>query len=171
MRRLTTRLLVAVVAVAVACGGAEEIAAQGLDIPTGVFVETDDGPQEVGVYTDRAPGRRMRLAVGTLDEVQQVSGVIRLVCNLPLWRVQSVWLSTARVFASDRAVRRTLPVRMRRLTMSTTALQVAASEQPATFRRLLDAVGATADNPAYVFVTLRSGGLIRDYVIGVRPDE
>lgn len=141
------------------------------DLPTGVFVETEDGPQEAGVYADRSPGGRMRLAVGTLDEVQHVSGVIRILCNLPLLRVQSVWLSTARVFQDGRADRRQLTVRMRRLSFNTTVIQVAASEDPAAFRALLAGVGASADNPALVFVSLRSGGTLRDYVIGVRLDD
>lgn len=141
------------------------------DLPTGVFVETEDGPQEAGVYADRLPGGRMRLAVGTLDELQHVSGVIRILCNLPLLRVQSVWLSTARVLQDGRADRRQLTVRMRRLSFNTTVIQVAASEDPAAFRALLDGVGASDDNPALVFVSLRSGGTLRDYVIGVRVDE
>lgn len=166
--RLTTRALVVIALMSAPALRPAALPAQ--DLPTGVFVETEDGPQEAGVYADRSPGGRMRLAVGTLDDVQHVSGVIRILCNLPLLRVQSVWLSTARVFQDGRADRRQLTVRMRRLSLSTTVIQVASSEDPVKFRELLDGVGASDENPALVFVSLRSGGLLRDYVIGVRPE-
>jgi hypothetical protein len=154
-----TALLV-VVAVAAAPAAAQ-------DIPTGIFVGTPDGPQEVAVYANRTPAGRVRLSVGTLDEAQRVSGAIRVICNLPLWRLRGMWLSTARVVDDDRAERRALRVRERRLSITTTFAEVVASENPAELGKLLDAVGATEDNPAYLFITMQSEGMVRDYVVGV----
>lgn len=141
------------------------VAAQ--DIPSGIFVGTPDGPQEVAVYANRTPGGRVRLAVGTLDEVQRVSGVIRVFCNMPMWRVRGMWLSTARVVDDDRTERRALRFRERRMSITATFLEVVASENPAELAKLLAAVGASDDNPAYLFITLQSEGMVRDYVVGV----
>ncbi len=157
--RLMARVLV-VVALATAPAGAQ-------DIPTGIFVGTPDGPQEVAVYANRTPGGRVRLSVGTFDEVQRVSGVIRVICNLPMWRVRGMWLSTARVVDDDRTERRALRFRERRMSITATFAEVAASEDPAALGKLLDAVGATDDNPAYLFITMQSEGMVRDYIVGV----
>ena len=78
-----------------------------------------------------------------------------------------MWLSTGRVVDDDRTERRALRFRERRMSITTTFLEVVASENPAELGKLLDAVGATDDNPAYLFITLQSEGMVRDYVVGV----
>ena len=44
-------------------------------------------------------------------------------------------------------------------------IQVVATEDPADLKPLLTAVGATPEQPAYVFVTLESDGKLRDYIV------
>lgn len=155
---------------AVLVGLAPLAAAAAPDTPVGIFVGTPDGPQEVAVYANRTPSG-LRLGVGTLDEVQKVPGPIRLICNLPYWRVRSAYLATARILDDERAQRRALRLRTKRLTISAMLVQVMASEKPADLQPLLAAVGATPENPAYVFVTLESGGMVRDYIVAVDPDQ
>jgi hypothetical protein len=53
------------------------------------------------------------------------------------------------------------------MSITATFSEVVASENPAELNKLLDAVGATDDNPAYLFITLQSEGMVRDYVVGV----
>ncbi len=137
------------------------------DTPAGIFVGTPDGPQEVGAYLSRTVTGRPRSGVGTLDEAPIVPGVVRVLCNLPHWRMRAVWLSTAKIMRDDRAERRVLKFRTRQLSVTGMFIQVVATEDPAQFKRLLDDVGATEDNAAYLFVTMESSGAIRDYVIGV----
>ncbi len=141
------------------------------DLPTGIFVETPDGPQEVAVYADRTLTGRPRPAVGRLDDVQVVPGVIRLLCNMPMWRVRAMWLSTGRVLQDPRTERRVLQFRFRQLSYSTSFLEIVATEDPVELKKLLAGIGATDENPAYLFVTLESRGSIRDYIVGVpAPD-
>ena len=152
-------------AVAIGLAGAPRVRAQ--DPPSGVFVATEDGPQELGVYTHRTAMGRPLLAVGTLDEVQMVPGLIRVFCNLPFWRVQSAFISTRHIFDDNRAERRRLTLRARQLSISAMSVEVVATEDPAKLKPLLDAVGATPENPAYVFVTMESRGSLRDYLVGI----
>ena len=159
-----------VVALALAIGLAGVPPASAQDLPSGVFVATADGPQELGVYTNRTAGGGLRLAVGTLDEVQMVPGLVRVFCNLPFWRVRSAFLATGRILDTDRAERRRLTLRARQLSFTAMAVEVADTEDPAKLKRLLDAVGATPENPAYVFVTVESRGSIRDYIVGIDAD-
>jgi hypothetical protein len=142
------------------------------DPPTGVYVETPDGPQEVGVYTNRTRAGGVRLAVGTLDEVPMVPvpGLVRLFCNLPFWRVQSAFIATGRIVRDDRAERRRLTLRARQLSITAMSVEVVAADNPAQLKPLLDAVGATPENPAYVFLTMESRGAIRDYIVGLNAD-
>jgi hypothetical protein len=51
--------------------------------------------------------------------------------------------------------------------MTTTFVQVLDTEDPARLKRRLDEVGATPDNPPYLFLVLQSGGQVRDYAIGI----
>lgn len=159
---------IAVLAVAIGLAGGHRAVAQ--DLLAGVFVDTPDGPQELGVYTTRTPGGRLRLAVGTLDEVPRVPGLVRVLCNLPFWRVQSAFISTGRILDDNRAERRRLPLRARQLTITAISIEVVATEDPAQLQPLLAAVGATAENPAYVFVTMESRGSIRDYIVAIDTD-
>ena len=154
---------VAVLAVAVWLAGGQAFQ----DLPSGVFVDTPDGPQELGVYTYRTAAGRMRLAVGTLDEVQMVSGRIRLLCNMPFWRLRTAFIATGRILHDDRTERRRLTLRARQLSVTALSVEVVATEDPAQLKPLLDAVGATAENPAYVFVTMESNGTFRDYLVGI----
>jgi hypothetical protein len=158
-----------VVALAVALVLASNPRAAAQDQPTGVFVGTPDGPQELGVYTSRTPVG-LRLAAGTLDEVHMVQGLVRLLCNVPFWRPRSAFIATGRIFRDDRAPRRTVTLRVRQLTITAVAVVVVETEHPASLRRLLDAVGSSPDDPAYVFVTLESRGAVRDYIIGIVDD-
>lgn len=167
--RIGRRLAAFVVCVAML--GAVSIRAAQDDPPVGIFVGTPDGPQEVGVYAIRTSSGRLSFEAGSLDDVPMVQGLVRVICNMPLWRLRSVWLSTARAVDDDRAKRRTLPVRMRRLSISAMFVQVRATEQPATLEAQLRAVGAGPDDPAYLFFTLESGGRTRDYIIGIAPPD
>ena len=155
------------IALALAIGftGAPRASAQ--DLPSGVFVATEDGPQELGVYTSRTAGGGLRLAVGTLDEVQMVPGLVRVFCNLPFWRLRSAFLATGRILDDNRAERRRLSLRARQLSFTAMAVEVVDTEDPAKLKPLLDAVGATPEHPAYVFVTMESRGSLRDYLVGI----
>ena len=90
-----------------------------------------------------------------------------VLCNLPHFRVRSIWLSTGRVFRDDTAERRPLRVAQRRLTVTAVFAKVVDSADPARWRKLLEDVGASADNPAYVFVTMDNDGQVRDFLVGV----
>jgi len=138
-----------------------------LDLPPGIFMDTEDGPQEVGVYGMRDPGGRLRLEAGTLDDAIPVTGVVRVIFNLPHWQVRTVWMSTASIVRDGRAKRRSLSVRTARLKGSTTFVQLVATEDGAELSRLFREVGATPDNPPFVFLTLTSPGRVRDYAIAL----
>ncbi len=141
--------------------------AQDFDLVPGMFVGTPDGPQELAIYTERTLIGRLKPPRMALDDAQMVAGDVRVLCNLPLFRLRSIWLSTRRVFEDDSAERRPLRVARRRLTVTAVFAQVVDSTDPVRWRKLLEAVGASADNPAYVFVTMENDGQVRDFVVGV----
>ena len=141
-----------------------------LDVPPGVFVDTEDGPQEVGVYGSRDPSGRLRLEAGSLDDAVPVTGVVRVICSLPFWQVRSVWMTTASIVRDGRTKRRSLAIRTARLKGSTTFVQVVATEDGAELARLFRDVGATPDDPPFVFLTLSSSGRVRDYAIALAID-
>ena len=141
-----------------------------LDLPPGIFVDTPDGSEEVGVYGVRDATGRVRLESGSLDDAVPVSGVVRVICNLPYWQVRSVWMTTASIVRDGRTKRRSLAIRTARLKGPTTFVQVVATEDGAELARLFREVGATPDDPPFVFLTLSSSGRVRDYAIALAID-
>jgi hypothetical protein len=164
LARLGALALGIVVATSLAAAQPQDL---DLDVPPGVFVDTEDGPQEVGVYGSRDPSGRLRLEAGSLDDAVPVSGVVRVICSLPFWQVRSVWMTTASIVRDGRAKRRNLRIRIGRLKGPTTFVQLVASEDNAEWARLFREVGATPEDPPFVFVTLTSSGRVRDYAIAV----
>lgn len=134
---------------------------------SGMFVGTPDGPQELAIYAERTPVGRIKAPRMALDDAQMIAGPVRVLCNLPHFRLRSMWLSTRRVFRDDRAERRPLRVAQRRLSITAVFAEVSDSTDPERWRQLVESVGATAENPAYVFVTMENDGLLRDFVVGV----
>jgi hypothetical protein len=159
---LCSALLAAGLALA-APGAAQDVR----DLPPGVFVDTPDGTQEVGVYASRDLTGRLRLEAGSLDDAVPVPGVVRLISTLPQWRLRGAWLSTARVLKDYRAERRALEIRARQMSLKLTFTQIVATENPERLQQLFRDVKATPENPPFVFVTLTSGGRVRDYVIAL----
>lgn len=165
MTAVTRRLRLLILTAALWTGGATAAPAQ--DLMPGMFVGTPDGPQELAIYADRTPVGRVRPPRMSLDDAQVIAGEVRVLCNLPHWRLRSVWLSTRRVFRDDRAERRPLRVSQRRLNVTAVFAQVVDSTNPARWRKLLADVGASVENPAYVFVTMENDGQVRDFLVGV----
>jgi hypothetical protein len=141
--------------------------AQDFDLVPGMFVGTPDGPQELAIYAERTPVGRIKPPRMALDDAQVIAGEVRVLCNLPHFRLRSIWLSTGRVFRDDTAERRPLRVARRRLTVTAVFAQVVDSADPVRWRKLLEDVGASAENPPYVFVTMENDGQVRDFVVGV----
>jgi hypothetical protein len=137
------------------------------DLVPGMFVGTPDGPQELAIYAERTPGGRLKPLRMSLDDAQVVAGEVQVLCNLPHFRLRSIWLSTSRIFRDDSAERRVLRVSQRRLNVTAVFARVVDSADQTRWRKLLEAVGASADNPAYVFVTMENDGQVRDFVVGV----
>ena len=164
---ITARLARRIVWLAALLLAAAPAPARAQDLMPGMFVGTPDGPQELAIFAERTPVGRIKPPRMALDDAQMVAGEVRVLCNLPHFRLRSIWLSTRRVFRNDSAERRPLRVARRRLTVTAVFAQVVDSADPARWRKLLEDVGASADNPAYVFDTMENDGQVRDFVVGV----
>ena len=170
MRAAAACLAVLIVAAITGTGQILAQSPQDIDLPPGIFVDTADGPQEVGVYGVRDPAGRVRLEAGSLDDAVPVEGVVRVISNLPHWQVRGIWLTTAAILRDGRTKRQTLTVRAARLKGTTTFIQLVGTESEAGLARLFHDVGATRENPPFVFVTVTSPGRVRDYAIALAID-
>lgn len=147
-------------------GGSPPAAAQTGSVD-GVFVNSAHGPVELVAYADRTSIGLLRVSCGTLEDVPAIEAPTRLLCNLPTWKPTLVWLSTRRIFEDEFAERRTVPFAVRRLNVAALEMRIADFEDPARVGRLLENVHASPENPAYLFITLDSSGVTRDYMIEV----
>ena len=139
-------------------------AAAQVDLIKGVFAATANGPVELLAYADRTSIGLLRMSYGSFEDVPAFNSVSRVLCNLPNWRPELVWLSTRRVFKDEYAERRILPFAVRPLNISALELRISDMEDPARVKKLLGYVRASADNPAYLFITLSFSGVTRDYM-------
>lgn len=135
----------------------------------GVFVHTAHGPVELIAYADRTGIGQLRMSFGSFEDVPAIEAPARLLCNLPNWKPTLAWVSTRRIFKNEFAERRTVPFAVRPLTVAALEVRVADFEDPAKIEKLLRNVGASAQNPAYLFITLDNGGVTRDYMIELVP--
>jgi hypothetical protein len=137
----------------------------------GVFVHAGTEPIALMVFADRIRNGQMRFSNGSLEDVPIVERVVRVLCSLPNWRPTTVWLSTTRVFRDEFAERRQLTFAVRPLNIYALEMRVNGVEKPEDVQRLLKAVGATADDPAILFITLDSNGVTRDYLVQIGSTE
>ena len=140
------------------------VAAAQADLIKGVFAATPNGPVELIAYADRTSIGLLQMSYGSFEDVPAFHSVSRVLCNLPNWRPELVWLSTRMVFKDEYAERRILPFAIRPLNISAIELRIGDMEDPARVKKLLGYVRATANNPPYLFVTLSIGGVTRDYM-------
>ena len=146
-------------------------AAAQTDLIKGVFAATPNGPVELIAYADRTSIGLLQMSYGSFEDVPAFRSVSRVLCNLPNWRPELVWLSTRMVFKDEYAERRILPFAVRPLNISALELRISDMEDPARVKKLLGYVRASADNPAYLFITLSFSGVTRDYIIELLMSE
>jgi hypothetical protein len=136
----------------------------------GIFVGTPRGPVELIAYADRINNGQLRMSYGTFEDVPAIESLQRLLCNLPSWKPVLVWLSTRRIFRDEYAERRELRYAVRPLNLIALEVRVAAIEDPAGLRQLVTSVGASGDDPAYLFVTMTNGSVTREYIVELKID-
>src|SRR6187200_2932427 len=71
------------------------------DLIKGVFAATPNGPVELIAYADRTSIGLLQMSYGAFEDVQAFRSVSRVLCNLPNWRPELVWLSTGMVFKDE----------------------------------------------------------------------
>ena len=131
----------------------------------GVFVHSGEAPFELLAFAEHSSTGQLRLASASFDDVPAVERVYRVLCSLPGWTPAAVWASTRAIFRNEYAERRQLSFAVRRISVYTVELRVADVETPEGAARLIRAIRGTADNPAYLFVTLHNSGVTREYMI------
>ncbi len=130
----------------------------------GVFVGIRDGsPVELIAWAEAGPRGMLTLTAGSFEDVPLISGVTRLLSNLPMWKPVGVMVASHEIFRDERAERRVLRFATRPLNISAIEIRVADLERREQIDRLFRSVRARDDNPAYVFLVLQSDGLVRYY--------
>jgi hypothetical protein len=135
----------------------------------GVFVHTGNEPIELLAFADRVSTGQLRLS-DSFEDVPIVERVNRVLCSLPNWKPVLVWASTKDIFRNEYAERRQLPFAVRQINIYALELRIAEVETPERAARVARDVGGTEDKPAFVFVTMQTGGgVTRDYMIQLAP--
>lgn len=134
----------------------------------GVFVHSGQAPIELLTFADRVSSGQLRLTAGSFEDVPVVDRVHRVLCSLPTWKPAGAWVSTRAIFTNEYVERRQLRYAVRQINVYAVELRVAEAEDPERAARLARAVGATDDNPAYLFVTMTNGSVTRDYMVEIR---
>jgi hypothetical protein len=139
--------------------------------PVGVFVSSPDETIELRAYADHHGFGRLTLAQGLLADIPAVPRIPVVLCNLPTWWLQTMWLASQRIFYDDTAERRQLNYTARRYSVTAIGASVRELNDAAGIAKLMNAVGASEVNPAYVVVALTNGHVVRDYLVELRPDS
>jgi hypothetical protein len=156
-----TRLLLALLLVC-ASTATDEAQPRYID---GVFVHSGQAPIELLAFADGVTSGQLRLSTGSFEDVPAVDRVHRILCSLPLWKPALVWASTRAIFTNEYVERRQLRYAVRQVNIYAMELRVAEVETPELAARLARDLGATDDNPAYLFVRLTNGSVAREYMV------
>ena len=131
----------------------------------GVFVHGGSGPIELLAYATPLASGRMELAQASFDDVPVVKEVRGVLCSIPSWKPVRVWVASRAVFRNERAERRQLRFQVRQINIYASELRVPDLEHQAGIARLASQVHAALYNPPFMFVTMTSELLVREYLI------
>jgi hypothetical protein len=131
----------------------------------GVFVHSGQAPIELLAYAERAGTGQLRLVTASFEDVPVVDRVFRVLCSLPTWKPVLVWASTKAIFRNEYTNRRQLPFGGRQVNVYTVELRIADVEEPDRTAKLVRALRATEEEPAYLFITMSNGSVTRDYMV------
>ncbi len=131
----------------------------------GVFVYDGRDPIELLAYATSLPSGGMELARASFDDVPVLTQVRGVLCSIPNWKPERVWAGSKAVFHDHRAARRDLRFQVRQLNIYALDLRVADVDQPAGVSRLASRVRASPDNPLFLFVTMTSDRILREYLV------
>ena len=139
----------------------------------GMYVSTPEGPVELITYAEGTTGGKLALTNGSFEDVPTITPRkdLRVLAAVPLWPPIGVLVATENLFKTEKAEHRTLVFGMRKLNISSLEMRISDLESPQSVARLMKAVRATDDNPAYVFIIVGSQGLRRYYPIRLSLGE
>jgi len=143
-------------------------AAQTGGFQQGIYVGTAEGPVELIAYADRLSFGQLRMSFGSFEDVPAFARMPRVLCNLPNWTPVLVWMSTRQIFRNEFAERRNLPFAVRPLDIVALDLRIQGMDDEERLRKLWRDVRASEANPAYMFVTMSTGQVIREYMAELR---
>ena len=135
----------------------------------GVFVHDGRDPIELLAYATSLASGGMELARASFDDVPVLTQVRGVLCSIPNWKPVRVWAGSKAVFHDDRAARRELRFQVRQLNIYALDLRVPDVDQPAGVSRLASRLGAGPDNPLFLFVTMTSDRMLREYMVQLSP--
>jgi hypothetical protein len=138
-----------------------------------MYVSTPQGPIELITYAEGTSGGKLVLTNGSFEDVPAIIARqdLRVLAALPLWPPVGVLVATVDLFKTEKAEQRWLVFGMRKLNISSLEMRISDLEKPESVARLMKAVRATDDNPAYVFIIVGSQGLRRYYPIRLSLGE
>lgn len=166
-RRLTRRALLSAAPAAAAAG----LGLSAPRYPDGLLLVDEEGPQEIGAYAVLHTSGRLAMAAGSLDDIFAAPRIPMIVCNMGLWEVGAVWVTSGAIFHDANAERRELPYVVNRASMRTTRLRIVALEDSANIRRLAEVVGAGPGRPLYAVFTANGGAATRHYLVRLTSAE
>lgn len=133
----------------------------------GVYVHSGQGPIELLAYAIWGAAGNLRLSEGSVDDIPAVDRVQAVLCSLPTWKPARTWMATRAIFRTDSAERRSLRFGVRQRSIYALELHIPDLDTPEKAAERTVAVGATAGDPAFLFVTMQSEAMLREYPIAL----
>lgn len=132
-----------------------------------MYVSTPQGPIELITYAEGTSAGKLALTNGSFEDVPTIvpGKHVRVLAAVPLWPPVGVLIATEDLFKTEKSEQRWLVFGTRKLNISALEMRISDLESPNTVARLMKAVRATDDNPAYAFIIIGSQGLRRYYPV------
>ena len=110
----------------------------------------------------------LQMSSGSLKDVPTIADFRMLRCNLTGWLPGRAMVASEKLFESEYAERRLIPIATRKIGVTATEVRIADLEQPARIAELVSAVDEETGASAYFFFVLAGDGMTRYYPFKMR---
>ena len=128
-----------------------------------VVLRTSTEQIQLKAYAEFRPSGVLQMSSGSFKDIPTISDFRVLRCNLTGWVPGRAMVASSKLFESEYAERRLIPISSRKIGVTASEVRIADLEQPERIAELLKGIDEESGASAYFFFVLAGDGMVRYY--------
>lgn len=128
-----------------------------------VTLRTSSEQIQLKAYAEFRPSGVLQMSSGSFKDIPTIEDFQFLRCNLTGWLPGRAMVASEKLFESEYAERRLIPIATRKVGVTAVEVRIADLEQPSRVAELVNAVNEETGATAYFFFVLTGDGMMRYY--------